>query len=332
MIFVTGGTGFLGRHLIPALCRDGLTIKVLTRTPEQHTWLNQYPRVHIVKGDLSDADLLMEAVQGCEYIIHAGGLFRFWGDEANFMRTNTQGTHNILTAASSIPLKRFIHISTIAVIGTPHPTDVMDETYPPHPTDPYQKSKLEGEQDALRFHREKNVPVIVLRPGAFYGELGEYAFNRLFFRDPMRGIIMQMNRGRYITFPAYIGDVVQGIMLAMTNGRVGEIYHICGDWMTHKQVFDIVCAEAKLWYPRPPIPGWVGINASRFLEFIAKITNREPFWPLNLKSYVYNYWRVSNQKARDELGFIPTPFIEGAKRTVEWYKKRQPTDIPQTRC
>ncbi|HRF94862.1 MAG TPA: hypothetical protein PLZ51_06705, partial [Aggregatilineales bacterium] len=74
------------------------------------------------------------------------------------------------------------------------------------------------------------------------------------------------------------------------------------------------------------------INTSRFLEFVAKITRREPFWPLNLKSYVYNYWRVSNQKARDELGFIPTPFTEGARRTVEWYKNRQPTDIPQTRC
>lgn len=332
MIFVTGGTGFLGRHLIPALCRDSYAVKVLTRTPDQHTWLNAYKGVSIVKGDLDNLDVLMDGVQGCDYIIHAGGLFRFWGDEANFMRTNTLGTHNILTAAASIPLKRFIHISTIAVIGHPHQTDVMDETYPPTPTDPYQHSKLEGEQEALRFQREQNVPVIVLRPGAFYGELGEYAFNRLFFRDPMRGIIMQMNRGRYITFPAYVGDVVQGIFKAMTNGHLGEIYNICGDWLTHKQVFDIVCKEAKLWYPRPPIPGWVGINTSRFLEFIAKITRREPFWPLNLKSYVYNYWRVSNQKARNELGFIPTPFEEGAKRTVEWYRNRQPTDIPQTRC
>ncbi|HRF94861.1 MAG TPA: NAD(P)-dependent oxidoreductase, partial [Aggregatilineales bacterium] len=100
-------------------------------------------------------------------------------------------------------------------------TDVMDETYPPTPTDPYQHSKLEGERTAMRFYQEKDVPVVVLRPGAFYGEFGEYAFNRLFFRDPMRGIIMQMNRGRYIIFPAYIGDVVQGIIKAMTNGRTG---------------------------------------------------------------------------------------------------------------
>ncbi|MDX2078835.1 MAG: NAD-dependent epimerase/dehydratase family protein, partial [bacterium] len=62
MIFVTGGTGFLGRHLIPALCREGHTIKVLTRTPEQHTWLTNYPRVSIVKGDLDNLEVLMEGV------------------------------------------------------------------------------------------------------------------------------------------------------------------------------------------------------------------------------------------------------------------------------
>nr|MCU0482009.1 NAD-dependent epimerase/dehydratase family protein [Anaerolineae bacterium] len=151
MIFVTGGTGFLGRHLIPALCREGYTVKVLTRTPDQHPWLSAYKGVSIIKGDLDNLDVLMNGVQGCDYIIHAGGLFRFWGDETNFMRTNAQGTHNILTAAASIPLKRFIHISTIAVIGHPHQTDVMDETYPPTPTDPYQHSKLQGEQEALRF-------------------------------------------------------------------------------------------------------------------------------------------------------------------------------------
>ncbi len=332
MIFVTGGTGFLGRHLIPALCRAGHSVKILTRQPEEHPWLARYPRVHIVQGDLAQGDLLRDAVVGCRYVIHAGGYFRFWGDEQTFMETNALGTENMLAAAQHAQIEKFIHISSVAVIGQPDPTNIIDETYPPHPVEPYQSSKLQGEQAGLRYHHDHGLPVIVLRPGAFYGPLGEYAFNRLFFRDPMRGIIMQMDGGRYINFPAYIGDVAQAILQALDKGRVGEVYHICGDWISHKDVFDIVCEEANLPWPRPPIPGWLGIMTSRFLEIIALITGREPFWPINMRSYVYNNWRISNEKARRELGFEPTSFREGARCTIAWYRAGKPDNIRETHC
>lgn len=332
MIFITGGTGFLGRHLVAALCRAGHPMRVLTRDPDSHTWLNHFPHVEVIKGDLTDHEVLERHIAGCRYVIHAGGLFRFWGDPTDFMQTNYRGTQNMLEAAAKAGVERFIHISSIAVIGHPDPANIIDETYPPAPADAYQRSKLEGEELALKYCRERGLPVIVLRPGAFYGPLGTYAFNRLFFRDPMRGIIMQINGGRHIIFPAYIADVVQGIQKALERGKVGEIYHICGDWISHKEAFDIVCEEANLPWPRPPIPGWLGIAASRFLETLSVLTGREPFWPINLRSYVYNNWRVSSEKARHELGFEPIDFREGAKRTIAWYRAGRPNDIEQTRC
>jgi len=331
MIFVTGGTGFLGRHLIAALCRAGYTTRVLTRAPNQHPWLQNY-NTEVITGDLTDYSAVYAGMVGCEYVIHAGGLFRFWGDEKAFMQTNALGTENVLRAAVANHIKRFIHISSIAVIGQPDPTHVIDEAYPPEPVDPYQISKFEGEQCALDYFQTHQLPVIVLRPGAFYGPLGEYGFNRLFFRDAMRGIIMQINGGRYIIFPAYISDVVQGILLSLDKGKLGEVYNICGDWISHKQAFDVVCEIANLHWPRPPIPGWLGINASRVLEMIANITGREPFWPINLQSYVYNNWRVSNEKACRELGFEPTDFYDGAKRTIAWYQAGRPEHIPETEC
>ncbi len=332
MFFVTGGTGFLGRHLIAALCREGHQVKVLTRNPENSLWLKRYAGVQVTQGDLSDKTAVSSAMKGCQFVIHAGGLFRFWGDERQFMETNALGTENVLSAAQQQGIERVIHISSIAVIGQPDPANVIDETYPSRPVDPYQRSKLEGEQIALRYYADHGLPVIVLRPGAFYGPFGEYAFNRLFFKDPMRGIIMQINGGRYIIFPAYISDVVQGIIKAMDCGKPGEIYNICGDWISHKEAFDIVCQEANLYWPRPPIPGWLGINTSRLLEVLGRVTGREPFWPINLRSYVYNSWRVSIEKARRELGFVPTDFREGARRTIAWYRAGQPEDIPETRC
>lgn len=332
MIFLTGGTGFLGRHLVPVLCRTGASLRLLTRYPESYTWLARYPRIEVVAGDLLNADVVSRAMQGCTHVVHAGGMFRFWGDEKAFTEVNVRGTENVMRAALSHGIERLVHISTVALIGHPDPTRVIDETEPPDPADPYQRSKWAAEQIVHQFVASHELPAVILRPGAYYGPLGYYAFNRLFFKDPMRGIIMQVNGGRYIIFPAFISDVAQGALLALRHGKVGEVYNICGDWISHQEAFDIVCEEADLHWPRLPIPGWIGVQTARFLEALSVITRSEPFWPLNLRSYVYNNWRVSSEKARRELGFRPTSFRDGARQTIAWYRAGQPDWLPELEC
>lgn len=332
MIFVTGGTGFLGRHLVPALCQAGYSVRVLTRDASANSWLQRYPGVQIITGDLLDKDVIKRGIAGCRYVVHAGGMFRFWGDEQAFLETNAYGSEHVMAAAHAAGVERLIHISTAAVIGQPDPNLIIDESYPPNPADPYQRSKLQAEQSAIRYYEDYQLPVVILRPGAYYGPLGTYAFNRLFFKDPMRGIIMQINGGSYIIFPAYITDVAQSILTALDTARLGEIYHICGDWISHKEAFDIVCEEANIRWPRLPIPGWLGIQTARMLEALSVITHSEPFWPLNLRSYVYNNWRISSDKARRELGFAPTAFREGAKETIAWYRAGQPDHVPALEC
>jgi nucleoside-diphosphate-sugar epimerase len=83
---------------------------------------------------------------------------------------------------------------------------------------------------------------------------------------------------------------------------------------------------------RPPIPGWMGILAARIMTGLARYTKREPFWPLNLRSYVYNYWRVSSEKARRELGFQPTDFETGARATIAWFRAGKPDHLPELDC
>jgi nucleoside-diphosphate-sugar epimerase len=332
LIFVTGGTGFLGRHLVPLLCQSGYSLRLLTRHPETHPWLERYPNVEVFSGDLSDRASVEAGMQGCDMVVHAGGLFRFWGKQEWFQETNVIGTQHVMQTACRLGVEKVIHISSIAVIGQPDADNIMDEDSIPHPVDPYQRSKLEAEQIALSYWRDFNLPVSVLRPGAYYGPMGEYAFNRLFFRDPMRGIIMQVDGGRYIIFPAYIADVAQGILLALQRGEPGEIYNICGDWISHKDAFDIVTREATIRFPRLPIPGWMGINFARVLEAVSRITRQEPFYPINLQSYVYNNWRVSNAKARRELGFVPTAFEDGARQTLAWYRAGKPEHLPELDC
>jgi nucleoside-diphosphate-sugar epimerase len=331
-IFVTGGTGFLGRHLVPALCRAGYSLRVLSRHPEDHPWLNRYPDMEVVTGDVRDSDVVHRAVQGCQAIIHAAGLFSMWHEAGDFHSTNAIGTENVMQAASAAAVERVVYVSTAAVIGQPIPGRVIDEDHPANPADPYQQSKFEAEQIVQRCQRDNNVPALIVRPGAFYGPGGDYAFNRLFFTDPMRGIVMQMDGGKYIIFPAYTGDVAQGIVLALQKGRIGEIYNLAGDWIMHREGFDIVCQEAQIRRIRLNIPGFIGLNFARLLTAIAHLTHIEPFYPIGLRSYVFNDWRVSSEKAKRELGFQPIDFREGVKRTLAWYRAGKPDMLPGLDC
>jgi nucleoside-diphosphate-sugar epimerase len=318
-LFVTGGTGFLGHHLLPALIAQGHQVRALVRHPQQHTWLHGLP-IEIVQGDILDPEALRRGAEGADAIVHAAGIFRFWGEASEFERVNIGGTQAVVDTARETGCPRIIHISTIYLIGQPPRDQVIDETYPPNPVEPYQRSKLQAEQRILS---QTHTPAIILRPGAFYGPGSDYAFNRLFFHDPMRGIIMQLNGGRYIILPVFVPDVAQAVIAALARGSPGEIYHICDDPISHHDAYDVICREAKLRFPRLTLPDWTGLTASHVLELVARFTQREPFYPLNLRSYVYNYWRVSHEKAARELGFVPTPFVEGARQTIAWYRSRR---------
>jgi dihydroflavonol-4-reductase len=317
-IFVTGGTGFLGRSLVPLLVQRGYHVRVLTRHPEQYPWLGALP-VEIIKGDVEDSRLIHAAVQGCEYVVHAAGRFSFWGKREQFERTNVLGAENVMHAALAAGVRRFVHVSTVVVVGQPLPNAVVDETHPTHPMDPYQRSKLMAEQLALRYFRERALPVVVLRPGAFYGPYGRYAFNRLFIRDPLKGLLIKVDNGTHITFPVYIGDVAESVLLVLDKGKPGEVYNICGDSMTHNQANDIVSEEAGITRFRLNVPGWAMIALAYAWTALSEFTHIEPYYPLNLRSYVFNNWRVNSDKARRDLGFHARPFRDGVRATLQWY-------------
>ncbi len=319
-IFVTGGTGFLGHSLLPLLVSAGYHVRALTRHPAQYPWLHKLG-VEIVEGHVEDENLIAQAVQGCGYVIHAAGRFRFWGKREQFERTNVQGSANVMQAALQAGVAKFIHISTVVVVGHPLPNRMVDETHPTNPVDPYQRSKLKGEQLALQYHRDHALPVVILRPGAFYGPYGRYAFNRLFFEDPLKGLLIQVNQGHYVTFPAYTGDVASSILAALERGVPGEVYNICGESITHHEANHIISDEAGITHFRINVPGWSMVALAYLWTALSEYTRVEPYYPLNLRSYVFNYWRVSSEKACRELGFQPIPFREGTRRTLAWYRE-----------
>ena len=318
MILLTGATGFLGHNLVPRLRGAGYPIRALVRPTSDTTFLQQFGVELAYADDISDAGAVLNACQGCRQVIHAAGHFRFWGNMADFWQPNVAGTKAMLDAAVAAGVERFIHISTIVVVGRTQGT-LIDETTPCHPQEPYQLTKYEGEQLALAYHEKYGLPVVVLRPGAFYGPWGRYAFNRLFIEEPLRGWRIKVNGGRHITFPVFVPDVAQAILQALTRGEPGQIYNICSQSLSHNEVNAIISDLARISQWRLNIPAGLVISLARAWTAVSRITHREPFYPINMAPYVFQDWRINTAKAQKEMGFAPTPFAIGAAETLKWY-------------
>src|SRR5206468_3059348 len=115
----------------------------------------------------------------------------------------------------------------------------------------------------------------------------------------------QVNNGTHITFPVYIGDVAATSLAALDKGTPGEVYNICGETMTHHEANHIISDEANITHFRINVPGWSMIALSHLWTMLSEYTGVEPYYPLNLRSYVFNNWRVTSEKARRELDFNP---------------------------
>lgn len=195
MILITGATGFLGHNLVPRLIKAGYKVRAMVRPTSNYQFLQECGADIVFTKDITDGYAALQAVQGCRYVIHAAGLFRFWGDAHLFWQTNVGGTTAMLNAALAENIEKFIYISTIAVVGQTPSQGRIDENTICRPQEPYQLSKLEAETRVLAYHNE-GLPTVVLRPGAFYGPWGRYAFNRLFFEEPLKGWRIRIDKGR----------------------------------------------------------------------------------------------------------------------------------------
>jgi nucleoside-diphosphate-sugar epimerase len=321
LILVTGATGFLGRNLCEHLARQGYRLRALARPTSDVTFLEALG-AEIAIGDVRDLDSVRTALAGCDMVIHAAARFRLWGPPELFEEINLWGTRNMLATAYAQGVRRFVHVSTIIVVGPQPPGTIITEAtpYSPYHGDNYARTKMGGERLALSY-AEIGLPVIVLRPGALYGPWGHYAFNRLFFEEFLRGWRVQVHQGRHVIFPCYVGDAAVAIEAALTRGRMGEVYNVSGKSITHREANETVSRLAGKSSWRIDVPASLMINLARLLEFIALFTQREPFYPLNLVPYVFEDWHVCSDKARRELGFEPVSFEEGARQTLEWYGK-----------
>ena len=176
IVSVTGGTGFIGRHLVTTLLSQGFYVRVLSREPKRILRLWPKSNIEPWKGDLTSLETLRGFARDAQFVYHLAGELH---KPSLFNSVNVLGIKNLLTVCKGKKLRKFIHLSSVGVIGA-NKNNIVDESTPCYPMLEYEKSKYAAEILALTAFKKNRLPVTIIRPTIVFGEglrKGHNSFN-----------------------------------------------------------------------------------------------------------------------------------------------------------
>ncbi len=326
MNLITGATGLLGSHIAEKLTKAGQPVRALVRSSSDTRYLDEWG-VELAIGDLTDVESLKEAMKGVHTVYHAAAQVGDWGPWERFVAISIDGTSNMLEAARSAGVKRFLHVSSISAYGHPDGEGlVLDETAPLgvdlHKWSYYSRAKVQAEKIAWEYHKRGDVPVTVVKPSWLYGPRDRASMPRV-IRAIKAGKGKLVGDGTNLLNLTYAGNEAEGCILAATADKaLGESYNLSSDGdITQGEYFNKVaeCVGAK---PVTKIvPYAVAFNAAFVMEMFGHLfrTEKPPLvtryavWLMGRKCF------FSSEKARRELGWQPTVgYEQGIESSVRW--------------
>jgi nucleoside-diphosphate-sugar epimerase len=317
--FVTGGTGFVGAHLVRALRAQGDVVTCLIRTPAKARALG-WTDIRLVQGDLDDARALRDGCAGAEVIYHVAGRISARGlDE--FMRANRDGTANLLEAAAEQPPRRFVLVSSLAAAGPTRPGAPIDETRPPSPVTPYGQSKLAAEV----LVRAMAFPWTILRPPTVYGERDRELLK--LFKLARLGLAPVFGDGSQELSVIYAGDLARALVAAAAaaaSAAANRVYYAAHPTVTTSRGLVAAIGRAVGREPRVvPLPAPVVRGLLAVIGSVAHLAGRATLLSSDKAAeFLAPAWTCRPEALMRDTGWRPETDLEtGLRRTAQWYRK-----------
>jgi nucleoside-diphosphate-sugar epimerase len=232
-VFVTGGTGLVGSHVIAALRARGDVVRALARSEASAAALSRFG-AEPVRGDLSDAARLEAAIAGCDAVVHAAAAVLQGGGWAEWREVNVLGTERVARGAARARA-RLIHLSSVAVYGRsraaidrPGHTEDFDLQRAPAVREPYARSKREAEIAVWNVAAETGLSAVALRPCVLYGE-GDRHFSPRIARVVRRAIVPLIGDGANRIAVVYAGNVAAAVIAALDRPETTGPFNITND-------------------------------------------------------------------------------------------------------
>ncbi len=329
LVVVTGGTGFVGLHLVEELVRRGERVRCLVR-PGAAVHALYSLGVEISPVEFSDQPALQSALGGAKTVYHVAGLIRAFRP-GDFYEVNERGTASVAQACAAQAIRpRLVVVSSVAAVGPGPRGQVRTEADPPTPVSHYGRSKLAGEKAAAKF--AGSVPIVVVRPGIVFGprDLGFVQVLR-----SLRQFRCHLSPGFFP--PAlsciYVKDLVDLLLRAAEDGNTlpavengqpgkGRYFAAAPEYPTYVDLGRMMRPMlGRPYAPIIPVPAPIAYAVGGINELLGRMRGRAEELSIDkIRDALATSWACSGQAAQRDLGFAPPKSIaERMQETVDWF-------------
>ena len=317
-IFITGGTGFIGKHTVELLSKTNHQLVLLTRNTSNTSFISSLSNQNVTlkKGDLTDEGSLLNGMKGCDAVINIAAHYTFWEpDKKIYSKVNVKGTQNVMECALKSGIKKVVHISTAGVFGKPSEEPFNEKTSAGTAQfSEYFRTKYEGDRIAWNLFEKKGLPLVVIYPACVLGPedpkaSGSYVQNLINKKLPAT-----VFNNRMFSFVC-VKDVAQAIVNALEKeNNIGEKYLIGNCRLKWKEINKLISETSGVPMPRIKLPEMITMMNAYLLTGLANLIKKPPLWDMSIDQMkvMKKGFSVDGTKAERELGLKYTP-IETCK-------------------
>lgn len=360
-VLVDGAGGFLGGHVVEALCKAGYDVRA-TDLPGSDGEVARAAGAQWVEADLLDVRSVRQLVDGCRGVIHVAGLFDFSMPWDDLYAANVDATSNLCEAAVEAGVDKFVHVSSVMVHGTPERVPVREDA-PQAPKNDYEQTKQLGEQRVWHYQRFRGLPATVVRPAVIYGPRSRYILASVFAMYALAarheyGWLRRLE-GAAKCHHVHVRDVAEAIRLALSEVQtIGQAYNVADktplSWGEVTQYMaSLTNASVELVTLPGPLARAVGLAGSLWPSSSLVDLNRTLArdWKAAVESYELEH-QISPRVDRDFFGYVASDHVydigaleglgmkftyprtlDGLRATYGWYRENKwlpsPSDTAQ---
>jgi len=320
--FVTGGTGFVGSHIVRQLTERNHEISILVRESSNFD-LVQGLEFKKVVGDVTDIESLKQGIaDDTEWLFHNAAIMAEWGNRKHFFSVNVEGTRNILEVVRQRDIPSFIYTSSTAVYGFPNKNEPLNEDAPWKPMNNYQKSKGESEKLVRQYMEDYGVKATMVRAPSVFGKGDLYSGPQM---------IELLQKGSMVTFGG--GDDLQSyshgedfgrcLVLAAENFEKasGNAYNVASFDCTFRELLDALSDELGIEKKYRNMPYSISVALGALMVRLYKAFNRKnsPLLTAFRVKLFGSKYLIDISKAERDIGFTPRWNLQSTvKDMVEW--------------
>ena len=322
-VFITGCTGYVGRHLAKHLLENGHQIRALVRKSSDAKRVKDLG-IEVCVGDVTEPNTLYQIAEDIDVVFHLACIFL----GPDYEKVVVEGTKNVINAFKDSRIKSFVFSSFSPVYGDATKELFFRENMVCHPTFKEAQCKLQAEEQLLKAYRNYGFPAVVLRIPSIYGGIQSH-FETIFIDRIKSGKMVIFGRGNNKNSYVHIDDVVRALILAATNeNAVGEVFNIAGgDAATVNELCSLISKEVESKMPKH-IPIWAAYIISGIASLSARLQGKRSPLPISLIKLLILNGVLDIGKSNKILGYNPKykKTLEGVRQshfTRERYDENQ---------